>query len=115
MGDWSQEGYSDGITINQNTPVISDIQPSNASTRYTGDDIVFSVTAQDADGDSLLYQFSVDDEVIQSWQASSDFNWPTSGETLGIHIIKTEVSDNNGAVVSRDTEVCLFRNPPTLP
>ena len=114
-GSWSQEGVSDGITINQNTPVISDIQPSNASTGYAGDDIIFSVTAQDADGDNLSYQFSADGEIIQSWQAGPGFNWPTSEEAPGIHTIKTEVSDNNGAIVSQDTEICLFYQPPAPP
>jgi len=114
-GSWSQVGTSDGITVNQSVPLIIRIYPSNASSGYTGDTINFSVDAEDTDGDSLLYQFSLDGQIIQPWQVSSTFSWSTSGVDSGIHSMKVEVSDNNGGVVFQDVEVCLFRKPPGLP
>jgi len=115
VGSWSEIGSSDGIKVNQNIPQILTVQPPDASSGYTQDNINFSVNAQDADGDSLLYQFSLDSQIIQPWQSGSSFNWSTSGVDSGIHTITVEVSDNNGGVASQDVGLCLFRNPPALP
>ncbi|PIQ89932.1 MAG: hypothetical protein COV72_00465 [Candidatus Omnitrophica bacterium CG11_big_fil_rev_8_21_14_0_20_42_13] len=114
-GDWSNVGLSDGIKINQSTPAIINIQPPNATAGYRDDTINFSVNASDSDGDSLLYQFSIDTQIIQPWQASPDFNWQTSGTNPGIHAIRVEVSDNNGGIAAQDIDTCLFRKPPALP
>lgn len=114
-GSWSEVGSSDGITLNQTIPSIIEIQPPDGSTGYVGDNINFSVNAQDQDGDSLLYQFSLDGQVICPWQGSPNFNWSTAGVSLGVHTITVEVNDNYGGVVSQDIELCLFRKPPALP
>ena len=115
VGDWSPVGVSDGIKMNQNMPQILAINPLDDSTGYTQDNINCSITAQDQDGDSLLYQFSVDGQVVQSWQSSTDFNWATSGVSPGVHIMTFEVNDNNGGIVSQDVDMCLFRKPPAQP
>ena len=114
-GDWSQEGASNGIKMNQSIPTIIDIQPPDTSAGYTQDNVDFSVIAQDADGDSLLYQFSVDAQIIQSWQGSSNFNWSTQGVNSGAHTITTEVSDGNGGNAAQDVDMWLFRKPPAPP
>jgi hypothetical protein len=116
-GSWSQIGSSDGITINQNIPTIIDIQPPNGSISYAQDTVDISVTAQDNDEDSLLYQFSIDATIRQSWSTSNTFSWNTAETDFGIHSIKVEVKDTNGAEVSQDIEICLFRKPlgPPLP
>lgn len=111
-GSWSEVGCSDGITVNQTIPAIISIHPADKSWGYLDDEIIFSVNAQDPDGDTLLYQFSVDGQIAQPWQASPSFNWSTSQASLGIHIIKVEVTDNHGGIASQEVELCLFRKPP---
>lgn len=114
-GSWSQAGSSDGIKVNQNAPQISSVLPPNGSSGYTQSAINFSVTAYDADGDSLFYQFSLDGNIICPWQGSPNFSWPTSGKNAGIYTIKVEVSDNKGGIASQNIGLCLFRKPPVLP
>lgn len=115
---WSTLGISDGIRVNQNIPVILDIQPESGSYDYAPGSVDFSVNASDMDSDSLLYQFSIDGQIIQPWQSSPMFNWSTSGESSGVHTIKAEVSDSYGGVVFQNIGLCLFRRPlgpPTQP
>ena len=114
-GAWSETGSSDGIKVNQNIPAIIAVQPPNESTGYVKDDIKVTVSAQDPDGDTLQYQFSVDGEIIQPWQSSNEFNWSASGISSGLHSVRTEVSDNNGGIAFEDITLYLFRDPPPLP
>ncbi len=114
-GSWSEAGSSDGITLNQNIPVILSIQPSDGTYGYAEDSINFSVEAEDQDGDSLLYQFSINGQVVQPWGASNVFDWDSAQSDTGIHTIKVEANDNNGGIVSQEIELCLFRRPPGPP
>ncbi|MFH1777034.1 MAG: hypothetical protein ABH952_05690 [Candidatus Omnitrophota bacterium] len=114
-GSWSEVGSSDGIIVNQNVPNIISIQPAGGTSRYIGDSIAFLVSADDADEDPLLYQFTLDGNIIRPWQSSPVFNLTTTGLSLGIHTMRVEVSDNSGGEVLQDIEFCLFRKPPAVP
>ncbi|MDP2922025.1 MAG: Ig-like domain-containing protein, partial [Candidatus Omnitrophota bacterium] len=113
-GSWSQPGCSDGIKANLNAPVISSVQPANGSVAYTGDTINFSVSAQDAEGQKLSYQFLIDGKVIREWQGSSSFSWLAVNINPGVHSVRIEVSDG-GRQAYKDIEMCLFRKPVSPP
>ena len=114
-GSWSNEGYSDGIIANQSVPEITNISPPDGSIYYQGDAVSIYASASDADGDTLEYQFSINEEVKQSWNTSATYNWTTSSSDAGLHTIKTEVRDGMGGLASRSAEVYIFLKPIGLP
>ncbi|MFC1631260.1 hypothetical protein ACFL2I_01785 [Candidatus Omnitrophota bacterium] len=104
------------LTVTPNAvPQILQVQPPDGSAGYTADNISFVVNAQDANGDSMLYQFSVDEQVIAPWQGSPEFDWSTEEVGWGVHTIKIEVRDIHQANDSYSANLCLFIKPPALP
>ncbi len=114
-GSWSKQGSSNGIKVNQTVPTITNINPPSGTGSYVGGNISFMVSAQDKDGDSILYRFLLDGKVIQPWQANPNFDWATAGLNSGVYSMKTEVSDNNGGQASGGVDLYLFRKPISPP
>jgi hypothetical protein len=114
-GIWSQAGCSDGITVNNNPPVISYVIPSNGSGFYPNDIVAISATALDPEGDSLKYQFFIDNEIKQAWSSSSTYNWTILSSDTGLHTIKVEVTDDIGGLCFQNVEVYVFLSPIELP
>lgn len=114
-GIWSQVGCSDGITVNNNPPVISYVIPANGSGFYPNDIVVISASAFDPEEDSLKYQFSIDNQVKQVWSSSSTYNWTIFSSDTGLHTIKVEVTDDIGGLCSQSGEVYIFLSPIELP
>ena len=115
-GDWSQAGNSNGITVNQHPPNIINVNPSDGTTYIEGiTSILITITAQDEDGDSLQYQFSIDGEIKQSWTVSPSHNWTITQNDTGVHTITAEVRDGNAGTDSQEVDICIFLsaiNPP---
>lgn len=114
-GSWSEPGSSNGIKVNQTIPTIVGINPPDGTGGYVDENINFMVNARDEDGDSLLYQFQVDGEIIRSWQSAPDFDWSTIGLNSGACPIRAEVSDGNGGEAFEDVDLYLFRKPISPP
>lgn len=115
VGSWSAVGSSDGIKVNQHPPVINTVTPADATGFYSEDLITLSAEANDPDKDDLQYQFSVDGEIKQPWNASPTYNWSSLASNAGLHTIKTEVTDGKGGTASQSAEVYIFLKPIGLP
>lgn len=113
IADTSAAGINDGITVNQSAPQISGIHPPDGSTRFTNQGpVTFLTSAGDADGNALLYQYTVDGTIKSGWKGSPDFVWTIAGEKPGVHIIKVEVRNNSGGISGQEIKFCLFCPPP---
>ena len=111
-GLWSAVGYSNGIIVDKNPPVITALNPPNNSSAIQADKIPVSVTASDPDGDSLKYQFSIDGVVQQPWSSGSSWSWDTTPVTSGWHTVRVEVKDI-AQTQSKECRVFILRRPPT--
>lgn len=114
-GSWSQIGSSDGITVNQNPPVMNSISPGDGSGFYQQDTVTISADAFDPDGDALEYQFSIGGEIRQAWSQFSTYEWAVLAEEAGLHTIKVEVRDAAAGIVSQTAELYIFLKPIGLP
>lgn len=114
-GAWSEWGVSDGIDANASAPLISAFSPADASKFLHGDTIALSVTASDADGDALEYQFGSNGTIKQGWSALTSHGWLTTTGDLGLRTIKAEVRDGYGGLATREQEIYVFRRPISPP
>ncbi len=110
-GVWSQPGCSDGISVNTGIPTIVEVLPKDLKNGYVDDNIELTVTADDNDGDPLVYRFSLDGNVLQSWSANASCTVSTASASWGIHTITVEVSDDKDGRDSKNLTVFLFRRP----
>ena len=114
-GLWSDWGVSDGIYANSTSPVITLLTPADASKRYAGDPTMLSLTASDADGDPLEYQFSSNGVVARAWSSAATYDWVPIASDVGLHTIKAEVRDGHGGAAQREQQLYLLRKPITPP
>jgi hypothetical protein len=74
---------------------------------YTGEEVIFQVSAADNDGDSLIYVWTIDDQVITGIDSSYFFQ---SAEFLqGTHYINVEISDGKARAIH---EWVVLQQPP---
>ena len=79
-------------------PTINMTSPTNGSSVYTGETVVLSASAADADGTVSQVEFMVNGSVVNTDNASPyTFNWPS---TVGSHTISARATDNDGAVTT---------------
>jgi hypothetical protein len=111
-GLWSQPGNSDGIVALNQPPEIISILPENNSTFTEGDIVNIEVQAEDA-SDALDFRFSVDSVVIRDWDCLNTYSWQTQAGDLKLKTITVDVRDEYGATDSGETNVFIFRKPPS--
>jgi len=109
---WSNEGYSDGITVVNNPPEIISLLPENNSSFTEGDSINIEVQATDDDNDDLEYRFLVEGSVLQDWSTSNTCLWQTQQGDVRLKTISAEVRDEFGGFAALDTHVFLYRQVP---
>ena len=110
---WSDVGSSDGITVLNQTPEIILLIPEDNSTFIEEDIVEIIVQALDPDGDILEYCYLIDAGVMQDWTTLATYSWQTQIGDVRLKTITVEVRDEYGAVVSGETNVFLFRKPPS--
>lgn len=116
-GSWSDVGTSDGIVVNLKPPLIVAVEPPDLKEGYVNDVITLCVNAVDRDGGELMYQFCLDNTVIESWSNDSVCRLSTDGSRPGLHNIKIKVRDELYGEAEKEFSVYLYRkpiNPPAI-
>lgn len=75
------------------TPEIISFEPDRSSPAQAGDVITWMAEAKDADNDSLLYRFLLNDVPVSEWRQERTWIWNTSDENLGYNQIDVQVRD----------------------
>ncbi|MBN1618407.1 PKD domain-containing protein [Candidatus Dojkabacteria bacterium] len=89
--------------------------PSNGAEFDQGEIVTISVDADDPDGNIIEVRFYINDiGVSSSNNFPYSYNWNTSGETEGIHTIKSNAKDNNGSSTTDQISI-LIKEPVTPP
>ena len=114
-GNWSSWGYSDGIKYDKNLPVIASVTPVQGTFCYIGDPVSFATTASDADNDVLSYRYLVDGVQVKAWSGITTYTWTPQAAQVGPRVIRVEVKDSPGAVVSQEHQVYVVRKPVAPP
>ena len=108
-------GASDGIYVNTSVPVISTFTPAQGSKFLASTTVTLNVSATDADGDALEYQFKVQNVVLQPWSAINTYGWSPTTSDIGLRTIGAEVRDGHGGTATREQQIYILRQPITPP
>ncbi len=114
-GNWSSWGYSDGIKYDAHLPAITSWTPAQGIFCYIGDPVSFTTMASDADNDALSYRYLVDGVQVKAWSGITTYTWTPQAAQLGRRVIRVEVKDSPGAVVSQEHGVYVVRKPVAPP
>jgi hypothetical protein len=114
VGLWSEVGISDGVFVDVNAPLIGVVNPAEGAVYVEGDSVQVSVTASDADGDSLEYQFLIDGVVKRPWDPAATWTWNTAGFPRQ-HQLMVQVRDPYGRQVEKAQELFGYRAPRGTP
>jgi len=91
--------------VNQN-PTCTISSPTNGQEITKGETVTISVNATDSDGSIAKVEFFIDN--ISKGSVSNppfNYNWDTSGESIGNHTIKATSIDNSGTSTSDEISV----------
>jgi uncharacterized protein (TIGR02145 family) len=100
--------------INQ-PPTCSISSPISAQQITKGETVTISVIATDTDGVISEVQFYVDDVKVGTVVSSPyNFEWNTSDESIGNHILKATCFDNDNASASDQIDVVVFEEAITI-
>ncbi|MDX1813715.1 MAG: PKD domain-containing protein [Candidatus Bathyarchaeia archaeon] len=111
-GNVFETSDSINLEIPNAPPIVSAV--SGPISGYRGVTYTWSATASDPDGDSITYEWYVDD-IYVSGDSSLDYIFGTS-DAIGDHIIKVRVKDDRGAYSSYFTlTFTLNEEPNTSP
>ena len=85
--------------------------PNNGDEFEPGDTITISVEANDNDGLIVEVRFYINDiGVFSSTSFPYTYTWNTSGLTIGSHIIKVTVKDNDGGTQTDECTISIIGN-----
>ncbi len=89
------------------TPIISSLtaEPQNISAEKAS---VITCVATDADGDSLIYEWSAASGTIKGEGNKAEYIAPTSG---GIYVITVKVTDGKGGMIQKTTDITINSKP----
>ncbi len=83
--------------------------PSEGATFECGVVLNIYVSANDADGRITEVQFYIDDEIKSTvYNPPYNYNWETGPESIGIHLIKVKVFDDDEAVAYDELSIKLI-------
>ncbi len=115
-GSQSEPGYSDGIRVNGSVPKITNVSLLDLSKIYQGTNgINIAVTAEDQDGDTLQYRFTIDGQIVQNWSADVDYVWNVPPDAFGRKHVVVEVKDPVGGQAYKDIRVFILKQPIAVP
>lgn len=109
--DSSGETVSEDVVVTINNvnqaPILSSI--GNKSVK-AGETLSFTVTAQDADGDTLMYSIQgLPDELFKS--ATGEFQWEPTSEDVDVYTVTFLVDDGQGGIDSEVIEITVTEEP----
>ncbi len=120
-GSSSEPGNSNGIRVNGSVPKITDVSLADLSKIYQGTSgINIAVTAEDKDGDTLEYRFTIDGAIVQGWSADADYLWDIPADGFGRKTILVEVKDvldgqDIGGYVFKNIRTFVLKRPIDAP
>jgi chitinase len=101
------------VTSN-NTPVIASSTQSTTTVSSLPGSVNYSVSATDADGDALTYQWKVNGTVVTGATASYTLSIPTGTASGTTYAVTVTVSDGKGgSVVKSFDTVTVYVSSPT--
>jgi len=74
-------------------PVMIVLTASPASPQEAGAVVTWDAQAGDQEGNSLQFQFLLDDQPVTDWQYQNQWTWDTSSAGFGAHNIEAKVRD----------------------
>ena len=89
-------------------PVINSVSPAEGTPYYEQNSVTITVTASDADGDSLQYRFLVNGTLLKDWSSS---NTATYTASFGKKTITTDVKDPYGGTATTSVKIFVFKRP----
>ena len=89
-------------------PQITSFSPKHLSTLITGEKLLITVKAQDADGDRLYCRYYMDGGLLKDWTTDTSFALTTATKDEGRHRIEIEVKDNKGGVARKQSDIYIY-------
>ena len=74
-------------------PIMSSLTASPASPQEAGAVVTWDAQASDQEGNTLQFQFLLDDQAVTDWQYQNQWTWDTSSAGFGAHSIVAKVKD----------------------
>jgi hypothetical protein len=92
-------------------PTIQSMSPPDGATSYVGAPVTVSVTATDAQADSMEYELAIDGASQGPWSPSPSTTITPDASDAGIHAVTVSVRDGYGGSSSQSIEVLILRAP----
>jgi hypothetical protein len=99
------------VKASENSPTISSLEVTSDTNFHTDGPVTIQVLANDPDGETLRYQFSVNGTIIRAWQDAAQTTWQPQPADVGTQSITAEAKDPGGAAAQQSTTIHLFRTP----
>lgn len=94
--------------IENQIPTCTITNPENDDEIEQGETVTISVDAEDIDGDITEVRFYIDGSGVGSSNSFPyNYEWDTSSEYLGDHIIKVKAMDNDGGSISDEITISI--------
>ncbi len=91
-----------------NPPACQIISPSGGTEFEEGDIVTISVDAEDPDGSVTIVRFYIDDDYVGTLKTVPYiYKWDTKDRTIGNHIIKVTVEDNDASSSYNEISIVL--------
>ena len=89
-------------------PTIVSLISVPSSPQESGIIVAWTAEASDLEGDSMQFQFLVDDLPVTDWQLPNQWTMDTSAYTVGIHSVETKVRDSTHNPEGDDSKKSSF-------
>ncbi|VVB71733.1 von Willebrand factor type A domain protein [uncultured archaeon] len=101
VGNWSSSVIADVDYGSQITkvetdnlpPLITSLTPVPGSPQVAGTAILWTARASDPENDPLVYQFLLNNSIMQDWSLSNTWRWRTSDSDVGVHHVYVRARD----------------------
>jgi hypothetical protein len=81
------------IEAGNQPPLITSLTPVPGSPQAAGTIIKWTAWASDPENDQMVYQFLLNDSIMQDWSGSNVWTWRTSDSDVGIHHVDVRARD----------------------
>ncbi|MFA6371357.1 MAG: transglutaminase domain-containing protein [Methanothrix sp.] len=91
---WDDQQDASFTVLAENVPpTVSSLNPDPASPQDAGTQVVWTAFASDADGDTLLYRFLLNDRDVTDWSHDNSWAMKTTKDDEGENHIEVQVRD----------------------
>jgi YVTN family beta-propeller protein len=101
--------FSTGNSLDANeAPQVDSLGYGSDSPVAVGENVTFTASASDAEGDPIEYRWSVDGGANTEWRTGDTFS--TSFDTLGQHSVAVQVRDDQGGISSSSRSIVVVES-----